>query len=170
MWHSFSLIRFSATFLVIFFTFNYFVIAESETEAETEPVEVCSSPICESESQNILAKLDESVDPCENFYHFACGSFINNSVIPDDKSQIDVSTLLDQSLKEQLNDILNTTITNDDIHPFACSKKLYQACLNEGKIKIRKMLKNYLLIKFHFNRTHWRACFKAFNRSYGING
>lgn len=135
---------FSSTIFLLFFTLqHYSVYAESDV--------VCSSSICESESQSVLTRLDESVDPCENFYHFACGSFINNSVIPDDKSQIDVSTLLDQTLKEQLNEILNTTISNDDIHPFACSKKIYQACMNEGEISHWKHKYLYLLIIFHFS-------------------
>lgn len=117
-------------------TISFVAGAEADLESEnvTVTVDVCTSEICELESQNILAKLDESIDPCEDFYQFACGGFINNSVIPDDKSDIDVSTILEQTLKEQLNEILNSTISSDDIQPFICSKKLYQACLNEGKM------------------------------------
>ncbi len=33
----------------------------------------------------VLAKVDLTVDPCEDFYQFACGNYIKNSVIPDDK-------------------------------------------------------------------------------------
>lgn len=99
---------------------------------ESENVDVCSSPACEIESENILAKLDETVDPCEDFYRFACGNFLNTTVIPDDKTAVEVFTILNDKLKEQLNEILNSSITSDDIGPVINSKKLYQACLNEG--------------------------------------
>lgn len=157
--------RSSTAFLLLF----TFIIALHAAESENESnADVCSTPICESESQSILAKLDESVDPCDDFYHFACGSFINNSVIPDDKSQIDVSTLLDQTLKEQLNEILNSSISADDIHPFVCSKKIYQACINEGEMDDThveqptnaKITSNY--------RPHRRARIKATYQSHRI--
>jgi neprilysin len=73
--------------------------------------------------------------PCEDFYRFACGNFLNETKIPDDKTSVDVGTILDDKLKEQLNEILNSSITSDDIRPFVNSKKLYRACLNEGELK-----------------------------------
>lgn len=127
----------TVSFLLVTILTLSFGAADDEIENENQTLdnETCTSEICELESQSVRSKLDDSIDPCDDFYQFACGGFINNSVIPDDKSQIDVSTILEQTLKEQLNEILNGTISNDDIHPFVCSKKLYQACLNEGEMQ-----------------------------------
>lgn len=102
---------------------------------ESENDDVCATRVCASESENVLAKLDETVMPCEDFYRFACGTFLNETKIPDDKTSVDVGTILDDKLKEQLNEILNSSITSDDIKPFANVKKLYKACLNEGELK-----------------------------------
>jgi neprilysin len=103
------------------------VTCESENNDD-----VCSTAICERESEDILAKLDENLAPCEDFYRFACGKYINETNIPDDKTSVDVATILDDKLKEQLNEILNSSITSDDINPFVYTKKLYRACMNEG--------------------------------------
>ena len=47
---------------------------------------VCLSPECVRVSAEILNSADFSVDPCEDFYQFACGGWIKSNPIPDGKS------------------------------------------------------------------------------------
>jgi predicted metalloendopeptidase len=32
----------------------------------------------------LLESIDESIEPCENFFQFACGTWLRNNRIPDD--------------------------------------------------------------------------------------
>ena len=41
---------------------------------------------CLKTANELLKQMDKSVDPCEDFYLYACGNFIKNTKIPDDKS------------------------------------------------------------------------------------
>ena len=44
---------------------------------------------CVEAAAEVLAKVDLRVDPCEDFYQFACGNYISSSAIADDKVDID---------------------------------------------------------------------------------
>ncbi|RXG60084.1 hypothetical protein Avbf_10556 [Armadillidium vulgare] len=47
---------------------------------------VCLTEGCVNAAYHILERANLSVDPCEDFYEFACGTFVHNSKIPDSKS------------------------------------------------------------------------------------
>ncbi|CAF4236483.1 unnamed protein product [Rotaria magnacalcarata] len=46
--------------------------------------ELCVTPYCVKAANYLIESLDETVEPCEDFYHFVCGTWIKNSRIPDD--------------------------------------------------------------------------------------
>lgn len=55
---------------------------------------ICLTASCVKIANSILDKVDLDVDPCEDFYSFACGNFIKNTAIPEDKSIISSFTIV----------------------------------------------------------------------------
>lgn len=35
-------------------------------------------------ASRILDKMDPTVEPCDNFYEFACGNYLTRNTVPDD--------------------------------------------------------------------------------------
>ena len=44
--------------------------------------EVCLTESCVQLAAKVLSGLDQSINPCENFYNFTCGNWIYNTIIP----------------------------------------------------------------------------------------
>ncbi len=55
--------------------------------------------LIDAKAARILRTIDESVSPCDDFYQFACGKWIESTVIPEHKSS--------QSTFDELQDELN---------------------------------------------------------------
>lgn len=61
-------------------------------------------------------------------------SRLQNTVIPDDRTQITSFSQIDTQMREQLREIVSEPITAGEIVPFQNVKKLYQACSNTALI------------------------------------
>merc|ERR1711936_1103337 len=44
---------------------------------------MCLTPGCVSAAADLINQMDQTADPCSNFYQFACGGFVAEAVIPD---------------------------------------------------------------------------------------
>jgi neprilysin len=107
---------------------------------------LCLTPNCVRLATKILDSLDLSVEPCNDFYHFACGKFVKETKIPDDKVSVNTLSSIGDNLKEQLRTIISEPVNESESAPFRLAKELFNACMNKGLIEERDaepMLKMY---------------------------
>lgn len=67
----------------------------------TDPITICKTPTCYSAASNILNYINVNERPCEDFYRFACGRFLQNKSLDDPYSFQSVQlTMQDEILHE----------------------------------------------------------------------
>ena len=86
----------------------------------------------------MLDKLDETADPCDDFYQFACGSFIEETVIPDDRTRTSMFSILGDKLDVQVRGLLEGEIKASDPKPFQMAKSVFQSCMDKETIEVKK--------------------------------
>jgi predicted metalloendopeptidase len=91
---------------------------------------VCTTKMCQDDSEKIRSKIDKSASPCDDFYQFACGQY--NPEISSDKTEVNEFSLLQDMLEEQLNLTMSEKLHKDDISSLKLVKNFFQACMDKG--------------------------------------
>ena len=92
------------------------------------------TPTCIHAASKMLEQMDMNVEPCDDFFNFACGTYVKKTQIPDDKTEIGATSVIEDKLQEQLKNILSESIEENEAAPFKLAKNLYKACMNKSKI------------------------------------
>ena len=54
----------------------------SSSSSASTSTTTCLTPECIKLAASVLAAIDQSVDPCTDFYKFSCGNWEQNTIIP----------------------------------------------------------------------------------------
>lgn len=133
---------------------TYIVIRISQTTHSSQSsdkynhhADICLRADCVQAASQILEKIDVNVEPCIDFYEFACGNFMKTTNIPDDKFSVNMFSEIEDSLANQLNALLSSEAKDDDIKPVLLAKFLHSSCMDvktieaTGRATIQRILK-----------------------------
>ncbi|HET9838969.1 MAG TPA: M13 family metallopeptidase [Candidatus Angelobacter sp.] len=83
-----------------------------------------------------LAAMDKSVDPCEDFYQYACGTWRKNNPIPSDQARWGRFNELAEYNRQFLHNILEKASANDPRRTPVMQKigDMYQSCMDETTV------------------------------------
>uniref|UniRef100_A0A8B9HIN2 Neprilysin n=1 Tax=Astyanax mexicanus TaxID=7994 RepID=A0A8B9HIN2_ASTMX len=92
---------------------------------------VCTTADCTKSASRLIENMDPSVDPCDNFYQYACGGWLKKNIIPETSSRYSTFDIL----RDELEVVLKGKIFT--ISSLAKAKTLYRSCTNESLIEQR---------------------------------
>lgn len=79
---------------------------------------------CVKTSASLLNAMDLAADPCEDFFQFACGTWVKKHVIPEDRSSLSTFEVMADDLQIILKgDFYPCAVLNSHLH-------LSQTCWN----------------------------------------
>ncbi|XP_076260621.1 neprilysin-2-like [Rhynchophorus ferrugineus] len=107
---------------------------------------LCQTEYCQTAANQIRNFIDESQEPCDDFYRFACGMFTRN--FSNERYDIQsVRHLMQEDIQLDIKKMLQEAPDNTDNPTFNLAKKFYKTCMNEKAIeqqglrKIEKIFK-----------------------------
>lgn len=112
-------------FILIFFKFADTTFLGSD--------DICLTRECVETAGDVFRNMDETVDPCHDFYRFSCGNYIKHSLISNDKTFANTFTVINDVLQEQIKISLEENTSANEPKPFALVKKYYRACKNKSE-------------------------------------
>ncbi len=118
------------------------VVFRHQNVTSSSSSKVCTSTACIETGQAILEAADFCLDPCEDFYAFACNGWIRANPIDEESGALGVSafTLLSAKVDRQLRELLRsknssttttkTATTTSKAKSVAIARQLYHECFD----------------------------------------
>jgi len=121
----------SLSVVFLFFIFRRVYCKAGTLAADKGPV--CNDQKCVDVADRVVKNMDATVNPCENFYQYACGGWIKDHKIPKGKDEYSAIVELsenDDSLLKKVMPVLKKT----DTETISKVKDFYRSCLNTSQI------------------------------------
>lgn len=89
---------------------------------------VCINEGCIDAAYHMFHSMNRSIDPCDNFYEYACGGWAQNNPIPESKGFWGIYSVLQEDNERIVRQLLTGAASNSEA--IKKSKTFYDACMN----------------------------------------
>lgn len=107
--------------------------ASIPTTHTSEP-SVCNTAECLEIAGRFTRNMNESVDPCEDFFHFACDGWIRDNPIPPSENEYITFIKKIEENNEKLRNMLEDASGHYD-DPVMKAKRYYRSCMSEDEVE-----------------------------------
>ncbi|XP_023343223.1 neprilysin-2 isoform X2 [Eurytemora carolleeae] len=107
---------------------------KNETALQKTPG-ICLTPGCVKAASTVIEMIDKEVDPCTDFFEFACGNFHKKTIIPDHQTHTGTFTMLGDKLNEQLRILFESTPEPNEPKIFKSVRNYYNSCMDQDRIE-----------------------------------
>ncbi|XP_062988136.1 neprilysin [Elgaria multicarinata webbii] len=126
---------------------------------------VCKTSECIQSASRIIENMDRTIEPCKNFYQYACGGWLKKNIIPETSSRYSNFDILRDELEVVLKDVLEKE-NSADIEAVKKAKMLYRSCINESAIDSKG---GQPLISIMPTFSDWPVASDNWDTAYGAN-
>uniref|UniRef100_A0A8C5EV59 Endothelin-converting enzyme 1 n=1 Tax=Gouania willdenowi TaxID=441366 RepID=A0A8C5EV59_GOUWI len=96
---------------------------------------LCLTEPCITVASAVMGALDRTVDPCHDFFNFACGGWVKKNPLPEGKSRWSPFSNLWENNMHIMKHLLENTTIKGLSEAEEKAQRYYQACMNETKIE-----------------------------------
>ena len=100
----------------------------------------CLTKGCVKAASLLIEAMDETVDPCSDFYEFACGNFIKETVIPDHQTNYGSFSMVRDKLNQRLRKIFEAEPEASEPQSYQNVRNYYKACMNTEAIEEKSLV------------------------------
>jgi len=96
---------------------------------------MCLTPGCVVAASELINSMDQTADPCTDFYQFACGGFLAKTVIPDHQSSKGAFSVVSDKLNERLRKIFEAESHATEPKVYEHVRNYYHSCMDKETIE-----------------------------------
>ncbi|KAG8184801.1 hypothetical protein JTE90_001499 [Oedothorax gibbosus] len=96
---------------------------------------ICLTEECVKTAASLLNAMDQTSDPCDNFFQYACGTWNKLHMIPQDRSSISTFEVMADDLQVILKGLLEEPANNHDNSATIKAKTFYKSCISTVQIE-----------------------------------
>jgi len=96
--------------------------------------DVCNTPECAIAAVSVIERMDMTAEPCEDFYRFACGGWMDSNEIPDGRSKWGIFYELRNQVDNALKAVVESTSPADTV-AVTSLKDMFSGCMDTETIE-----------------------------------
>ncbi|XP_031782466.1 neprilysin-2-like [Nasonia vitripennis] len=93
--------------------------------------DICLTEGCYNAAQLIRNNINETADPCNNFFDFACGGFVSKAVVSDSKPATGYLHVVQEKVMKEVSELLQEIIDLTEPRIFELAKQYFKTCLDQ---------------------------------------